>query len=77
MIEFSEEAYSSRDSLLDFCPENCTQLRNDEKIEEMEQWSAEDFAAYICPKGTMTLEEFDDLLTKRITELWKEKYGSD
>lgn len=36
-----------------------------------------DFAADLCPEGTMTLAEFDNLLTQRITELWNEKYGSD
>lgn len=40
MIVFSEESYSSNGNLIGFCPKNCTQLRNDEKIEEMTQWSA-------------------------------------
>lgn len=54
-------------------------MENNQKatLEEMKQWSAENFATYLCPEGTMTLEEFDNLLTTKIAELWNEKYGSD
>lgn len=52
-------------------------LPEEQRIAEMEQWTPEEVAEYLCPEGTMTIEEFDKLLTERITELWNERYGRD
>lgn len=33
-------------------------LTEDQRIAEMEKWTPEEVAAYLCPQGTVTLEEF-------------------
>lgn len=33
-------------------------LTEDQRIAEMEQWSPEEWVTYLCPQGTVTLEEF-------------------
>ena len=36
-------------------------LTEQQRIEEMSQWSASEWQQYYCPKGTITLEEFSKL----------------
>lgn len=52
-------------------------LTESERLDEMEQWSPSEWQQYYCPNGTMTLEEFRQVLYKRIDEMILEKYGSD
>ena len=33
-------------------------LTEQQRIEEMKEWSASEWQQYLCPNGTMTLEEF-------------------
>ena len=33
-------------------------LSEEERINEMKEWSAEEQAQYLCPNGVMTMEEF-------------------
>jgi hypothetical protein len=43
-------------------------LSDDERINEMKEWSAEEQAQYLCPNGVMTMEEFRALGHKIIDE---------
>lgn len=52
-------------------------LTEQQRIEEMKEWSASECQQYLCPNGTMTLEEFRQKLHNRIDELILQKYGSD
>ena len=36
-------------------------LTEQQRIEEMSQWSASEWQQYYCPNGTITLEEFSKL----------------
>ena len=33
-------------------------LTEEQRIAEMEQWTPEEWAMYLCPNGTVTIEEF-------------------
>ena len=37
-------------------------------IKEMEEWNAEEQAAFLCPYGVMTIEEFRELGLKMIND---------
>ena len=52
-------------------------LTEEQKYEEMRQWTASEWQQYLCPNGTTTLEEFRQKVYKRVEELVIEKYGSD
>ena len=43
-------------------------LSEEERINEMKGWSAEEQAQYLCPNGVMTMEEFRALGNKIIDE---------
>ncbi len=43
-------------------------LSEEERINEMKEWSAEEQAQYLCPNGVMTMEEFRALGNKIIDE---------
>ena len=43
-------------------------LSDEERINEMKEWSAEEQAQYLCPNGVMTMEEFRALGHKIIDE---------
>lgn len=43
-------------------------LSEEERINEMKKWSAEEQAQYLCPNGVMTMEEFRALGNKIIDE---------
>lgn len=43
-------------------------LSEEERINEMKEWSAEEQAQYLCPNGVMTMEEFRALGHKIIDE---------
>ena len=43
-------------------------LNDEERINEMKEWSAEEQAQYLCPNGVMTMEEFRALGHKIIDE---------
>ena len=50
-------------------------LTEQQRIEEMSQWSASEWQQYYCPNGTITLEEFRQKLYNKVDELIFEKYG--
>ena len=52
-------------------------LTEQQRIEEMKEWSASEWQQYLCPNGTMTLEEFRQKLHQRVDEMILEKYGSE
>ena len=43
-------------------------LSEEERINEMKEWSAEEQAQHLCPNGVMTMEEFRALGNKIIDE---------
>ena len=43
-------------------------LSDEERINEMKEWSAEEQAQYLCPNGVMTMEEFRALGPQIIDE---------
>lgn len=43
-------------------------LSEEERINEIKEWSAEEQAQYLCPNGVMTMEEFRALGNKIIDE---------
>ena len=43
-------------------------LSEEERINEMKEWSAEEQAQYLCPNGVMTMEEFRAVGNKIIDE---------
>ena len=43
-------------------------LSDEERINEMKEWSAEEQVQYLCPNGVMTMEEFRALGHKIIDE---------
>lgn len=43
----------------------------------MKEWSASEVQQYLCPNGTMTLEEFRQKLYNKVDEMILKKYGSD
>ena len=50
-------------------------LTEQQRIDEMSQWSASEWQQYYCPNGTITLEEFRQKLYNKVDELIFEKYG--
>ena len=52
-------------------------LSEEELLEEQENWTAKQWQQYYCPNGTMTMEEFRDLIIKKVDEKILEKYGPD
>jgi len=54
-----------------------TNSTEEQKINEMKEWSASEWLHYYRPNGTMTLEEFRQKLYKKVDEKILEKYGSD
>ena len=43
-------------------------LTEEQRINEMKEWSAEEQAQYLCPNGVMSIEEFSELGHKIIDE---------
>ena len=52
-------------------------LTEQQRIDEMKEWSASEVQQYLCPNGTMTLEEFRQKLYNKVDEMILKKYGSD
>ena len=52
-------------------------LPEEQRLNEMKEWSASEWQQYYCPNGTISLEEFRQALYKKVDELILEKYGSD
>ena len=52
-------------------------LTEQRRIDEMKDWSASEVQQYLCPNGTMTLEEFRQKLYNKVDEMILKKYGSD
>ena len=50
-------------------------LTEQQRIEEMSQWSASEWQQYYCPNGTITLEEFFDEIYNNVEKTISEKYG--
>lgn len=50
-------------------------LTEQQRIEEMSQWSASEWQQYYCPNGTITLEEFFDEIYYNVEKTISEKYG--
>ena len=51
-------------------------LTEQQRINEMKEWTASEWQQYYCPKGTISLEEFRQILTEKVDELILKKYGS-
>ena len=47
-------------------------LTEEQRINEMKEWSAAEQAQYLCPNGVMTIEEFRELGHKIIDEEYDE-----
>ena len=43
-------------------------LTEEERVRQMSEWTIEEQERYFCPNGTMTLDEFLELVRKIITE---------
>jgi hypothetical protein len=43
-------------------------LTEEQRIDEMSEWSAEEWGNYYCPEGTISLEEYRELGHKLIRE---------
>ena len=52
-------------------------LTEEQRINEMKEWSASEWQQYYCPNGTISLEEFRQALYKKVDEVILEKYGRD
>ena len=52
-------------------------LTEEQRIAEMKEWTASEWQQYYCPNGTITLEEFRQMLYDRVKEMVIEKYGND
>ena len=52
-------------------------LTEQQRIDEMKEWSASEVQQYLCPNGTRTLEEFRQKLYNKVDEMILKKYGSD
>lgn len=52
-------------------------LSEEELLKEQKNWTEEQIHQYFCPNGTITLDEFCDLLIKKVDEKILEKYGPD
>lgn len=44
-------------------------LTEQQRIDEMKEWSASEWQQYYCPNGTMTLEEFRQKLYNKVDEM--------
>jgi len=52
-------------------------LTEQQRIDEMSQWSASEWQQYYCPNGTITLDEFFDEIYNNVEKTISEKYGGD
>jgi ubiquitin C-terminal hydrolase len=52
-------------------------LTEEQRLNEMKEWSASEWQQYYCPNGTISAESFFEKLDKRVQEMVFEKYGSD
>ena len=52
-------------------------LSEEELLEEQKTWTVTQWQQYLCPNGTMTLEEFRQKLYNKVDEMIFEKYGSE
>ncbi|MBQ8484795.1 MAG: hypothetical protein IJ534_01465 [Bacteroidaceae bacterium] len=48
--------------------EYLSSLTEEERINEMKEWTAEELGEYLCPEGVMTIEEFREYGHKLIDE---------
>lgn len=51
-------------------------LTESELLNEQANWTAAQWQQYLCPNGTITIDEAFDYLTKITMEKWNKKYGS-
>ena len=51
-------------------------LTEEQRINEMKEWSASEWQQYLCPNGCVSAELFFEKLDKRVQEMVVEKYGS-
>ena len=52
-------------------------LTEQQRIDEISQWSASEWQQYYCPNGTITLDEFFDEIYNNVEKTISEKYGGD
>lgn len=52
-------------------------LTEEQRINEMKEWSASEWQQYYCPNGTMSLETFRQKLYNKVDEMILRKYGRD
>lgn len=51
-------------------------LTESELLNKQASWTAAQWQQYLCPNGTITIDEAFDYLTKITMEKWNKKYGS-
>jgi hypothetical protein len=49
----------------------------EQRLNEMRQWTSSEICQYLCPNGTMTLEEFRQKLYNKVDEIILKKYGGE
>lgn len=52
-------------------------LTEDERNRQMSEWTPDEWKQYLCPNGTISLEEFRMALYNKLDEIMTAKYGSD
>lgn len=52
-------------------------LTDEQRDKEMREWNYQECKQYLCPNGTMTLEEFRKEVYDAVDKMILEKYGSD
>lgn len=50
-------------------------LTEEQREEEMSQWTATEVQEYLCPNGTVSIDYFFEQLEKKVVEMAIEKYG--
>lgn len=52
-------------------------LTEEERIRQMSEWTPSEWQQYLCPNGTITLEEFRTALYNKVDEVMTKKYGNE
>lgn len=52
-------------------------LTEEQRDKEMGEWNDHEAQQYLCPNGTITLEEFRRELYNAVDKMIEDKYGSD
>lgn len=52
-------------------------LTEEQRINEMRQWTASEWQQYYCPNGAISIEDFRQKLYNKVDKMILQKYGSD